>query len=99
MHARTHMHTHTYTHTHTHKNSLTYARTQTQAFKKQSHLADPLQAELVRKTMEDILAKGGDTHKDGEVHGKAFIAYAKLLPGIDKLLTINLADELNLKVG
>lgn len=68
-------------------------------FQSPSRSSRPPQAELVRKTMEDILAKGGDTHKDGQVHGKAFIAYAKLLPGIDRLLTLNLADELNLKVG
>mmetsp|Transcript_32071 Transcript_32071/g.78703 ORF Transcript_32071/g.78703 Transcript_32071/m.78703 type:complete len:193 (-) Transcript_32071:321-899(-) len=54
--------------------------------------------ELVSKTIADIIAKGGDVAGDGEVHGKSFIAYAKLLPGIDKLLTLNLADELNLKV-
>mmetsp|Transcript_29092 Transcript_29092/g.68055 ORF Transcript_29092/g.68055 Transcript_29092/m.68055 type:complete len:194 (-) Transcript_29092:158-739(-) len=61
-------------------------------------IADDENEELVKKTMADILAKGGDLYKDGEVHGKSFIAYAKLLPGIDKLLTLNLADELNLKV-
>mmetsp|Transcript_10222 Transcript_10222/g.20002 ORF Transcript_10222/g.20002 Transcript_10222/m.20002 type:complete len:194 (-) Transcript_10222:1079-1660(-) len=61
-------------------------------------IGDDENEELVKKTMADILAKGGDLYKDGEVHGKSFIAYAKLLPGIDKLLTLNLADELNLKV-
>ena len=44
--------------------------------------------------VNDILAKGGDTKKDGQVHSKSFIVYAQTLPGIEELLTLNLVDQL-----
>jgi Ca2+-binding EF-hand superfamily protein len=61
-------------------------------------LVDEERKALVKQTTADILAKVGDTYKDGQIHSKSFIAYTKTLPGIDALLTLNLADELELKL-
>ncbi|KAJ1493787.1 hypothetical protein T484DRAFT_1928555 [Baffinella frigidus] len=58
-------------------------------------LSESERAILVEQTVRDVLLKGGDMYKDGLIHEKSFVVYAKTLPDIDALVTLSLADHLH----
>ncbi len=64
----------------------------------QPDVADEERKAMVDKCVADVMAKVGGKHKDGNIYPSNFIAFAKTLPNLDSLLTLNLADEMEPKV-
>jgi len=44
--------------------------------------------------VSEIVQKGGDPTKDGQIHGRNFVSFAKNIPNIDEILTLDLASHL-----
>uniref|UniRef100_A0A6T7RS55 EF-hand domain-containing protein n=1 Tax=Hanusia phi TaxID=3032 RepID=A0A6T7RS55_9CRYP len=49
---------------------------------------------LIKTTVSEIVQKGGDPTKDGQIHGRNFVSFAKNIPNIDEILTLDLASHL-----
>jgi Ca2+-binding EF-hand superfamily protein len=51
--------------------------------------------DLIKTTIEEILGSKGQSQRDRKIRTEDFVAYASKLPGIDKLLVLNLTDDLS----
>jgi Ca2+-binding EF-hand superfamily protein len=49
--------------------------------------------EMVKKTVKDVACFSRKSETDGKIRKDDFVAYAEQLPGIDKLLVLNLASD------
>ena len=51
--------------------------------------------EMVKKTIQEVACFSRKSQSDGKIRGDDFIAYAEQLPGIEKLLVLNLASDVS----